>query len=422
MELEAQELVKVVRQRACGLDVHFSFVTACLIVPGQGKRLKLLEETFETNLKGLKRLRAWLSEHQCEAVGMEATGVYWMPVYAALEGADFVLEVANPMHIKQLKGYKTDRKDARWIAELVRFGRIKASFVPPPEFRDARKLARLRRQLIQARTGITNEIHRTLAESGITLAAWVSDINGVSGMAILEALAEGKSIKDELPNCLKTTLKAKIVPIEAALEAPLGDVSRSILAMHLERLEQAEAHIAQVETDLFKALEPHADKLALLMTIPGVARTAAAIILAEIGVNMSAWPTEKHFSAWAGVAPGCRETGGKSKKAPVRKGNPYLCTILMESAGAAVRVKTCHLGPKFNKLSSQLGSKKKARMAIAHKLALIIYRNLTAKAEYKEPAPKPMSKKARARIRDKRVADLTRLGYEVILRPIETAS
>ena len=421
MELEPQELEKVFRERACGLDVHFAFVAACLIVPGKGKRLKVLEATFETNVKGLKRLKAWLVENGCEAVGMEATGVYWMPVYAALEGA-FELEVANPLQIKTLRGQKTDRKDARWIAEQVRHGRIKRSFVPPPEFRDARRLARFRRQLIQARTTISNEIQRTLAESGITLAAWVSDILGVSGMAILEALAQGRSIQDELPNCLKTKLKQKMAPIAAALEAPLGEVSRSILALHLERLEALEGHIAKVEADLFKVLEPHADKLALLTSIPGLARMSAAIILAEIGVNMAAWPTEKHFSAWAGVAPGSKETGGKAKRAPVRKGNPYLCTILMECAGPAVKKKDCHLIPKYHRLCKQLGSKKKARMAIAHKLALIIYRNLAANSEYKEPAPKPMSKKVQAKIRQKRVADLERLGYKVTLEPLEPAS
>lgn len=421
MELEPQELERVFRERACGLDVHFAFVVACLIVPGKGKRLKVLEQTFETNVKGLKRLKVWLTENGCEAVGMEATGVYWMPVYAALEGT-FDVEVANPLQIKGLRGQKTDRKDARSIAEHVRHGRIRRSFVPPPEFRDARRLARLRRQLIQARTTISNEIQRTLAESGITLAAWVSDILGVSGLAILEALAEGRSVQDELPHCLKTKLKQKMVPIAAALEAPLGVVSRSILALHLERLETLEGHIAKVEADLFKTLEPHADKLALLMTIPGLAHMSAAIILAEIGVNMAAWPTEKHFSTWAGVAPGCKETGGKAKRAPVRKGNPYLCTMLMECAGPAIKKKGCHLNPKYHKLCKQLGSKMKARMAIAHKLALIIYRNLAAGVEYKEPEPKPMSKKVQAKIRQKRVADLERLGYKVTLEPLEPAS
>lgn len=421
MEVKPQELEKVFRERACGLDVHFSFVAACLILNGSAKRIRIIEETFETTVKGLQRLKAWLVEHGCEAVGMEATGVYWMPVYAALEGA-FDLEVANPLQIKSLGGRKTDRKDARWIAEQVRYGRIKPSFVPPPEFRDARKLARLRRQLIHGRTTISNEIQRTLAESGITLAAWVSDILGVSGMAILEALAEGRSIQDELPNCLKTKLKEKKVPIAAALEAPLGEISRGILALHLERLETVRGHIARVEADLYKVLEPHSDKIELLLTIPGLARISAAIIVAEIGVNMAAWPTEKHFSAWAGVAPGCKETGGKAKRAPVRKGNPYLCTILMECAGPATKVKGCHLGAKYQRLSRQLGSKMKARMAIAHKLALIIYRNLAAGSAYKEPPPKPMSKKLQAKIKQRRVADLERLGYRVILESLEPAS
>lgn len=344
-----------------------------------------------------------------------------MPVYAALEGT-CTLVVGNPQHIKNLRGQKTDRKDARWIAGLVRHGRIKPSFVPPPEFRDARRLARCRRQLIQARTTIRNEIQRLLAESGITLAALVSDVFGVSGMAILEALAEGKSIQEELPNCLKSKLKQKLAPIAAALEAPLVVSSRFLLGMHLERLEDLEQRIGAVETELFKVLAPHADKLRLLETIPGIARIAAAIILAEIGVDMTAWPTEKHFSVWAGVAPGCRETGGKAKRAPVRKGNPYLCTILMECANPAVKGQNCHLKPKYHKLCAQLGSKKKARMAIAHKLALIIYRNLGENRSYKEPVPKPPTEKAKRKILLSRVRDLERLGFRVSVELMEPAS
>jgi transposase len=414
------ELEEVFYDRACGLDVHFSFVTACLIKPGPGKRLKLEEQTFPTHLEGLKRLRSWLKEQSCQAVAMEATGVYWMPVYAALEGA-CKLVVANPQRIKALQGQKTDRKDARWIAQLVRHGRIKPSFVPPPEFRAARKLARCRRQLIHARTTIRNEVQRTLAESGITLAALVSDVFGMSGMAILEALAQGKSIQEHLPSCLRGKLKSKLKPLAAALEAPLDEVSRSILNMQLERLESIEQHIGTTERDLFRVLAPHADKLRLLETIPGIARISAAIILAEIGVDMAVWPTEKHFSVWAGVAPGCRETGGKAKRAPVRKGNPYLCTILMECAGPAAKARACHLNPKYHKLCSQLGSKKKARMAIAHKLALIIYRNLGTDRKYQEPEPKPPSERTKRRILQTRVRDLERLGFQVNLVPVDAA-
>ena len=415
------DLEEIFYDIACGLDVHFASVSACLVFTGPKKGVKLEEKTFPTNLRGLRSLRVWLDERGCEAVGMEATGVYWMPVYAALEGT-CTLVVGNPQHIKNLRGQKTDRKDARWIAGLVRHGRIKPSFVPPPEFRDARRLARCRRQLIQARTTIRNEIQRLLAESGITLAALVSDVFGVSGMAILEALAEGKSIQEELPNCLKSKLKQKLAPIAAALEAPLVVSSRFLLGMHLERLEDLEQRIGAVETELFKVLAPHADKLRLLETIPGIARIAAAIILAEIGVDMTAWPTEKHFSVWAGVAPGCRETGGKAKRAPVRKGNPYLCTILMECANPAVKGQNCHLKPKYHKLCAQLGSKKKARMAIAHKLALIIYRNLGENRSYKEPVPKPPTEKAKRKILLSRVRDLERLGFRVSVELMEPAS
>lgn len=414
------DLDEVVYDVACGLDIHFAFVAACLVATGPKKRLRVEERQFPTTLRGLRELHKWLEENDCQAVGMEATGVYWMPVYAALEDR-FKLIVGNPQHMKNARGQKTDRKDARWIAGQTRHGRIKQSFVPTPEFRGARKLARARRQLIQARTTVRLEIQRNLAEAGITLAAFVSDVFGASGMAILEALAEGKSIHQELPKCLKCSLKKKLAPIAAALEAPLDEISRILLGSLLDRMEDLERRIFDLEKLLYKQLEPYRKQLEILESIPGIKKISAAIILAEIGADMGAWPTEKHFSAWAGVAPGCRETGGKAKKAPVRKGNPYLCTMLLECAGAAVKAKNCHLGPKYHKLSAQIGSKKKARMAIAHKLALIVYRNLAGSIDYQEPKPKPLTEKTKRRIREARIKDLQRLGYRVILEDTGTA-
>jgi len=354
-------------------------------------------------------------------VGMEATGVYWMPVYAALEGS-FELVVGNPQHMKNARGRKTDRMDARWIAGQMRHNRIRPSFVPPPEFRDARELARARRQLINARTSMRNEIQRLLARSGITLGDLVSNVFGVSGMNILEALAQGKSIQEELPGCLRTKLKSKLTPIAAALEAPLSEISQYLLAVGLRRLEAQEGMIEEVEAKLYKHLEPHKAKVDLLLKIPGIQKISAHIILAEIGVDMTAWPTEKHFSAWGGVAPGCNQTGGKSKRGKTRKGNPYLCTALMECAGAAVKTKGCHLTAKYHKLCAQLGSKKKARMAIAHKLALIIYEVVGKNLAYFEPKPKPQSEKTKRRIYQKSIKDLERLGYKVSLEPVEAVS
>jgi transposase len=410
------DLDEVVYSRACGLDVHFAFVTACLVVTGPKGKPKIEDRHFPTTQKGLRQLLAWLVENQCQAVGMEATGVYWMPVYATLEESLKVI-VGNPTHMKAARGQKTDRRDARWIAGQVRHDRIKPSFVPPREFRDARELARARRQLVNNRTSIRNEIQRLLARSGITLADLVGDVFGVSGMNILEALSQGKSIQEELPGCLRGGLKKKLGLLSATLEAPLTEEPRFLLSLHLDRHEAIEAKIQEVENRLYALLSPHQKKLDLLATIPGISKLAAAIILAEIGVDMTAWPTEAHFSTWAGVAPGCNQTGGKSKKAPVRKGNPYLCTVLVECAGAAVRAKNCHLGPKYNKLAARIGSKKKARMAIAHKLALIVYRNLSVDANYWEPVPKPLSESRKRRLIESRIRDLKRLGFSGTIEP-----
>jgi transposase len=417
------DLDEVVYQVACGLDVHFTFVTACLVTTGPKGKPKVEERRFPTNQKGLNSLHEWLTENGCEAVGMEATGVYWMPVYAALEGA-CTLVVGNPQHMKNARGHKTDRLDARWIAGQVRHGRIRSSFVPPPEFREARRLARCRRQLVESRTSIRNEIQRLLAEVGITLAGVVSDVFGTSGTSILNALSEGKCVRDELSIHLYSSLrkKDKMASIAAALEAPLPEVSRLLLAIHLRRIEALDGNIDEVEVLLFKQLAPHAAKLDLLQRIPGISKLSAHIILAEIGVDMTVWPTAKKFSAWAGVAPGCNQTGGRSKRAAVRKGNPYLCTILMECAGGAVQKLDSHLRMKHRRLCAQLGSKKKARMAIAHKLALIIYKVLGENVEYKDPEPKQPSEKAKRRILQTRVKDLERLGYRVVLEPIEAVS
>jgi len=415
------DLDEVVYTIACGLDVHFAFVAACLVTTGPKGKPKVEEQTFPTNQKGLRALREWLSAAGCQAVGMEATGVYWMPVYAALEGA-FELVVGNPQHMKNARGRKTDRMDARWIAGQMRHDRIKPSFVPPPEFRDARELARARRQLIHERTSIRNEVQRLLARAGITLGDLVSDLFGVSGMNILEALAEGKSIQEELPECLRTKLKSKLAPIAAALEAPLSETSQYLLGVALRRLEAQEVMIEELEARLFKHLSPHRAKVDLLLKIPGISQLSAHIILAEIGVDMTAWPTEKQFSAWAGVAPGCNQTGGKSKRGKTRKGNPYLCSMLMECAGPAAKKEGCHLKPKYHKLCSQLGSKKKARMAIAHKLALIVYQVLGQNIAYFEPKPKPQTEKTKRKILQKSIRDLERLGYKVTLEAPEAVS
>ena len=405
---------------ACGLDVHFAVIAACLARTGPKGGPRYEERSFPSTQKGLRELRNWLTSSGCQTIGMEATGVYWMPVYAALEG-HMSLVVGNPQHMKNLRGHKTDRKDAKWIAGLTRHGLIRPSYVPTPEFREARELTRSRRQLMEARTTVRNEIQRGLACKGITLGNVLSNVFGVSGMGILEALAEGRSVIEELPKLVYRSVKGKLPALTAALEAPLSEVSRRLLTIALNRLEELEEHIQEVEKLISSQMEPHLEPLKRLTGIPGIGVTAACIILAEIGVDMFHWPTERHLSAWAGVAPGSRESGGKRMSSATRKGNVHLTTILVEAASAAVKSKTTHLAGVFHRLRTRLGYKK-AIMAIARKLLVIIYRLLSIKADYQEPQPRPAEEKAKLRVVRKRVKDLEGLGFQVSLTPIQASA
>ena len=407
---------EVVHGIACGLDVHAALVVACLVRTGPNGGPRYEERSFGTGLAELKQLRDWLVASGCQMVGMEATGVYWMPVHGVLEGR-VPLVVGNPQHMKGLRGHKTDRKDAKWIAMLVRHDLIRGSFVPPPEFRDARELTRHRRQLIQARTTIRNEVQRLLARQGITFGTVLSNVFGASGMAILEGLAEGRSVREELPKLVHRSVKAKVPMLSAALEAPLADIPRYLLMTHLQRLEAVEEDIQAIERKIVAHLEPFKDKLDLLQTIPGVSLTSACIILAEIGVDMTCWPTAKHLSAWGGVAPGCRESGGKTHRAGTRKGNPYLCSTLVECAGAAVKKKGCHFGQKYRHLAAQTGSKKKALIAIARKLLVLVYTLLGQNSAYEEPTPKELTDEKRKKAVQRHLRELAKLGVQVDMSP-----
>ena len=412
--------LEIKHEVACGLDVHSAVIAACLVRSGPKGGPKYEERSFPTTQRGLADLREWLVSSGCEVVGMEATGVYWMPVYAALEH-HLSLVVGNPGHMKNLRGHKTDRKDAKWIAGLVRHGLIRPSYVPTPEFRDARELTRSRRQLIEARTSVRNEILRNLASKGLPLAKVLSNVFGVSGMGILEALAEGKPVVDELPKLVHRSVKGKLPALTAALEAPLPEVPRALLALELERLEELEEHIQAVERLIVTHLEPHQEALKVLTSIPGVGPTAACVILAEIGVDMSHWPTERHLSAWSGVAPGSRESGGKRMSSATRKGNVHMTTILVEAASAAVKAKNCHLAKVFHRLRSRMGYKK-AIVAIARKLLVIIYHLLSKGTTYQEPQAQPFSDKAKTRAIKKRIKDLERMGFEVVLTPVSASA
>ncbi len=404
----------IIHPIACGLDVHSAVIAACLVRPGPRGGPHYEERSFSTTLRGLRELRDWLVQAGCESVGMEATGVYWIPVYAVLEG-HVPMVVGNPNHMRNLRGHKTDRKDARWIAGLTRHDLIRPSFVPKAEFRDARELTRSRRQLVNARTGVRNEITRLLARQGLPIGAdgLLSDIFGVSGMGILEALAEGRDVLSELPKLLYRGVKKKRELLGAALEAGLGDIPRKLLAMHLGRLEAVEEDLQKVERYIADQMSPYQEQLKLLETIPGVSYLTACVLIAELGLDMTQWPSYRHLTAWGGVAPGCRETGGKSRKAPARKGNPYVCSTLVEAANAAVKKKDCHLAGKYHHLCARTGSKMKAKVAIARKLLVIVYHVLSTLKPYEEPKPKGHLSQSRQKRIQRHLRELRTLGLEV---------
>src|SRR5215218_6546327 len=325
-------------ERCAGLDVHQASVVCCILIGVPGRKPQKLLRRFGTTTRELKALRAWLAEHGVTHVGMESTGVYWKPVYAVLEGhVDLI--VGNAHHIKNVPGRKTDVKDAEWIAQLVRYGLVAKSFVPPPAIRDLRELVRYRRTLIETRTATRNRVLKLLEAANIKLSGVASDVFGVSGLAMLEALAAGVTDASEMAGLARGRMRRKHAELEAALEGRLCEHQRFLLAMQLRTLKAIDHDIAALDTSIEAQLEPFRAQHRLLMQIPGVDWASAAAILAEIGPDMSVFVTARRLAAWAGVAPGDHESAGKPKGAAVRRGNVFLKSVLFAAASAAVRTK-----------------------------------------------------------------------------------
>jgi len=361
-------------ERVCGLDVGSKTVHACAIIDEGGRKPRVERIELPTHAEGLRALRAWLVERDVTHVGLEATGVYWMPIYAALEEVVTVI-IANARHIKQVPGRKTDVTDAQWLATLLQHGLLKASFVPPKEIRPIRDLTRYRRNLIHARTRLCNQVLKLLDQVGIKLGSVASNAFGRSGMDMLRALAEGTTSPQELAQYARARMKKKRAELELAFGAEMGDQHRFILKQQLARLAAFNEDVANVEAEIRGRLRPYEKELALLMSIPGVHETAAIDILAEIGPDVSAFDNEAKFASWGGMCPGNNITGGKSRRARRRSGNPYLQSILFECALAATRTKGSYFQAKHARLSRGR-PKKSSIFAIAHKLARAVHRVL----------------------------------------------
>lgn len=367
---------------ACGLDVHRSSLVACLVRGTPGGPCEVEERRFGTTGAEVTAFRVWLEEAGCRTLGMEATGVFWRPVYRELEGRMRVV-VANPAHVKAIRGRKTDRKDAAWLAGKVQEDGIPASFIPAPEVREGREWARLHTNLVRARTQARNQTLKLLLGAGIPLSAVLSDVFGISGMGLLEALAEGRTAWEELEGQLRGRARLKANQIRMALEVRLREAEREQLSFQLKRLKGLEGQVAEVDGHLRTWSEAYRAKRILLTTIPGIGELAAQLVLAEVGPDLRSFPSAKHFAAWLGLAPANNQTGDRQRPAGTRKGNHRLQSLLVECAQSSARTKGCSLRTKYQGLKMRMPPQK-AIVAIAHKLALIIYRVLMDEVPYRE--------------------------------------
>jgi len=412
--------MQTVIERGCGLDVHQATVVACLLIVRKDGKVQKQMRTFGTTTRELVGLREWLLSEGCTQVALESTGVYWKPIYAILEGA-LEIVVANAQHIKKVPGRKTDVKDAEWIADLLCHGLLRSSFVPPKPIRELRDLMRYRRKLVESQAAERNRLLKVLETANIKLASVATDVFGMSGRLMLRARIAGKATPQEMAELAKGLLRKKIPELQLALEGKLEEHHRFLLELQLQRLEAAEKDLAALEQRIQQRLEPYAAQLALLDEIPGVDWTLAAVIIAELGVDMSVFGSVSQLASWAGVCPGNNESAGKRKSSRIPSGNVYLKSGLVEAANAAARAKGTYLRDKFFRLKARRGYKR-AVVAVAHKILLAIYHMLSQQVSYNDLGDLYLDKLNKNHLTRNLVHRLERLGYAVTLTPQQKAA
>jgi len=421
----------VIHRRVAGLDVHKAVIMACVRLM-DGAKVHREVRTFDTTTAGLSALLAWLTESGVTHVAMESTGVYWKPIWNILSDGNFELMVANAAHIKNVPGRKTDVNDAMWIADLVACGLIKASFVPDEQMQGWRSLMRARKQLVREQTSHVQRIQKTLEEANIKLDSVITDILGLSGRRMIEAMIAGVRDPRKLAALAHHRIKASPKELYDALHGRLTDHHRFMLRLYLGQYDSLSAAIAEVDRQVDVLLErmdqevaagqaPFRDLIRLLSTIPGISTLAAQTILAEIGRDMSRFPTAGHLIAWAGLCPGQNESAGKRKSSRLRKGAPWLKTMLVQCALSAARKKDSYYKAQFNRIKSRRGPQK-AVCAVAASMLTAIYHMLKDGTEYQDLGSGHFDRRP-AEVKAKRlVAQLAKLGFEVQLQPMAAAA
>ncbi len=402
--------MEVVHPRCSGLDVHKKSVVACVMVPGR-KQVR----TFGTVTAELLRLADWLQEEGVTTVAMESTGVYWKPVFNVLETTGLELLVVNAQHIKAVPGRKTDVKDAEWIADLLRHGLVRASFIPSRPQRELRELVRYRKTVVEQRSHLVQRMQKLLEGANIKLSDVASDIVGVSGSAMLRALAIGESDLDRLVELAKSSLRNKREELRLALEGSFGSHQRFLLGKQLDQLEFLDRQIADLNLEVEQRLRPFEALLARLDAIPGIGQRNAEQILVEVGTDMSRFPSAAHFASWAKLCPGNDESTGKRRSGRTGLGSRWLRSTMVEAAWSASRVRNSYFAAQYHRLVPRRG-KRRAAVAVAHSMLIAIYHLIKDGTIYQDLGPNHFDELDRQRITHRAVRRLQALGYQVTLQ------
>lgn len=405
--------MEVLHAKCAGLDVHKDTVVACART-ASGTEVKQDVATFGTTTKDLLSLSDWLEERGCTHVAMEATGVYWKPIWHVLEGS-FELVLANAMHIKNVPGRKTDVNDAMWIADLLAHGLIRASFVPETPIQDLRTLTRTRKQLVREKAQHVQRIQKTLEDANLKIASAVSDIMGKNGRSILRALINGETNPEKLVAATDGRLRASHETLVEALRGRVTKHHQFLLKLHLDQIVALEAAVDAVDKEVGSVLEPFRVAVANLTSIPGVSDVVAQVIVSEIGLDMSRFPTAGHLISWAGLCPRNDESAGKRRSTRVRMGAPWLKTILVQAAWCATRAKNTYLRAQFQRLKSRRGPKK-AIMAVAASILTAVYVMLRDGVAYRDLGHDYFDRLDKNKTIDRLVRRLRDLGCEVELQ------
>lgn len=410
-----QDLLEV----CCGLDVHKEVIVACLLKGRLEEEPEPIIREFPTLLSGLDEFKKWIMENGCRNVAMESTGVYWFPIYNVLESILYGEErvniiVANPHHMKNVPGKKTDVKDAQWIATLLRAGLLAPSYIPPKEIRELRDWTRYRDVLIKEMVGHKNRIEKHLQQCGLKLSTILSDIFGMSGTLLVKRLCEKGALEErDVVECLKGTLRGKVSEVRLAVAGKLSEHDRIFLTDLVKVKENCDREIEDVEQRITGYSEKYEPAMQALETIPAVQRRASAIIISELGVDLSMFQSAGHLCKWAGLCPGDNESAKKKKTMRITKGNPRIKSVMCQCAWAATRCKKSFLRDWFYRLRARRGTKK-ALIAVARKLLAIVWHVLTTGETYDEARYEQTKKNDEERRKQKLKAEAAKLGFKLM--------